>query len=71
MPWFPTQQQESSDEPMSQHLAHMAGGSRRESADARAARLQVKTRRRRYLELNPDYFDAPSLELAGGSHLAQ
>lgn len=27
-------------------------------------RLQVKNRRKRYLELHPDYFDNPSLELA-------
>ena len=28
------------------------------------SRLQIKNRRKRYLELHPDYFDNPSLELA-------
>ena len=36
-----------------------------ESEVARAVRIRVKTRRRRYLEQNGDYFDSPSLELAG------
>ena len=38
-----------------------------ESDEARAKRLQVKTRRRRYLEMHPEYFESPSLELAGNS----
>jgi hypothetical protein len=38
-----------------------------ESDVARLLRIQVKTRRRRYLEQNGDYFDSPSLELAGAA----
>jgi hypothetical protein len=38
-----------------------------ESDVARSVRLRVKTRRRRYLEQNGDYFDSPSLELAGAA----
>ena len=36
-----------------------------ESEVAHTLRIRVKTRRRRYLEQNSDYFDSPSLELAG------
>ncbi|THZ82087.1 hypothetical protein D6C84_06040 [Aureobasidium pullulans] len=35
-----------------------------ESEVAHTLRIRVKTRRRRYLEQNGDYFDSPSLELA-------
>jgi hypothetical protein len=38
-----------------------------ESDVARTVRIRVKTRRRRYLEQNGDYFDSPSLELAGAA----
>lgn len=38
-----------------------------ESDVARSVRIRVKTRRRRYLEQNGDYFDSPSLELAGAA----
>lgn len=38
--------------------------SSRETDEAREARLQVKDRRRRYLELNPEYFQNEALELA-------
>jgi hypothetical protein len=31
----------------------------------RASRLRVQTRRRRYLDLNPSYFDGSNLEQAG------
>ena len=31
----------------------------------RASRLRVQTRRRRYLDLNPSYFDGSNLEHAG------
>jgi hypothetical protein len=33
----------------------------------RTSRLRVQTRRRRYLELNPDYFSGSNLEQAGRS----
>ena len=36
-----------------------------ESAAARTARIRIKTRRRKYLEKTPEYFDSPGLELAG------
>lgn len=36
-----------------------------ESDEARNARLAIKTRRRRYIEKHADYFESPSLELAG------
>lgn len=38
-----------------------------ESDVARTARIRVKTRRRRYLEQHGEYFDSPSLELAGAA----
>ncbi|PNS17968.1 hypothetical protein CAC42_3927 [Sphaceloma murrayae] len=34
-----------------------------ETETQRAARLRIKTRRRRYLETHPEYFDDPGLEL--------
>ena len=40
-----------------------------EPDEARAARIRVKTRRRRYLELHPEYFDSENLELAGQTQL--
>lgn len=40
---------------------------RQESDVARTARIRVKTRRRRYLEQHGEYFDSPSLELAGAA----
>ena len=39
----------------------------KESDVARTARIRVKTRRRRYLEQHGEYFDSPSLELAGAA----
>jgi len=33
--------------------------------DERASRLRVQTRRRRYLALNPSYFDGSNLEHTG------
>lgn len=36
-----------------------------ETEEAREARIQIKDRRRRYLDLHPEYFESPSLELAG------
>ncbi|CAD0086023.1 unnamed protein product [Aureobasidium mustum] len=38
-----------------------------ESEVARTARIRVKTRRRRYLEQHGEYFESPSLELAGAA----
>lgn len=37
----------------------------RTRSPATVRRLQIKNRRRRYLELHPDYFDSSSHELAG------
>lgn len=46
----------------------MAVSSSHETARAREARIKIKTRRRRYLEMHPEYFKQSSLELAGRSH---
>jgi len=68
MPHFPNSQ-ELSD----MHRPHMipeeGSYGQIETENARIARLQIKTRRRRYLELHPEYFTDSSLELAGLSHL--
>lgn len=68
MPHFPQIQREpaagSSHEMTMPKLAHA-----QESTEARAARLQIKTRRRRYLEMHPEYFQGSNLELAGPFHL--
>ena len=37
----------------------------RESSQARADRIRIKNRRRRYLELHPEYFHGTNLEHAG------
>ena len=53
------------------HFPHddpMAAPEEHESDEARTARLLIKTRRRRYLEKHPEYFDFCSLELAGLSN---
>ncbi|KAL1296703.1 hypothetical protein AAFC00_000178 [Neodothiora populina] len=42
----------------------VSSDSRHESEEARTARLQVKTRRRKYLEKHAEYFDSATLELA-------
>jgi len=57
MPRFPEMQ----DQTMSETTTDA-----KEEDDARAAqRIQVKNRRKRYLDLHPEYFTEPHLELAG------
>lgn len=51
MPHFPSKPHDSSDE----HV----------DAVARDRRIRIKNRRKRYLDLHPDYFKEPHLELAG------
>lgn len=41
------------------------GAEPNEHQDSRAQRLKVKNRRKRYLDLHPEYFDSAELELAG------
>ena len=44
----------------------LPGMARRPSrSPAALARVRVKNRRKRYLDMHPEYFSSPSLELAG------
>ena len=46
--------------------ASLSGMARRPSrSPAALARVRVKNRRKRYLDMHPEYFSSPSLELAG------
>lgn len=63
MPLFPGGQS-SALETQATQTAELSSN-RGETQDERSARLQVKTRRRRYLEFHQKYYDDPALELAG------
>jgi len=72
MPHFPEAPQETSDmlELPTREREHEEPNDQRPHPPAannveRASRLRIQTRRRRYLALNPSYFDGSNLEYAG------
>lgn len=70
MPHFPAASQDMSstlDLPTRQREEHNEERPHPPATDdvERASRLRVQTRRRRYLTLNPSYFDGSNLEQAG------
>lgn len=70
MPHFPPISQDASgtlDLPTRQRDEHNEERPQFSTTDSteRASRLRIQTRRRRYLALNPSYFDGSNLEQAG------
>ena len=61
MPHFP----ESSDYDATMLRASTTTGMELDETAARTDRIRVKNRRKRYLDLHPEYFNEPHLELAG------
>ena len=68
MPHFPAGDHDSDIITATQRSGKIMG-IQRESEAARTARLQIKNRRRRYLEMHPEYFESSNLELAGAPAL--
>jgi len=64
MPHFPEGETSAENTVATERFARPVGP-QRETYEARLDRLRIKDRRRRYLQMHPEYFESSSLELAG------